>query len=142
MFAGMALRKNAKVELISKVPLFAGCSKRELNGVAAVADEIDVREGTTLIREGDRGKEFFVIIEGTARVTRNGRKVNDLGPGDWAGEIALITDSPRTATVVSTSPGKLLVVTDRAFRSVLEEAPSISLKLMKTLGERLHSSTL
>jgi CRP-like cAMP-binding protein len=138
----MALRKNAKVDLISKVPLFAGCSRRELSGVAAVADEIDIRDGTTLIREGDRGKEFFVIIEGTAKVTRNGRKVNELGPGDWAGEIALITDTPRTATVVATSPGRLLVVTDRAFRSVLEEVPSISIKLMKTLGQRLHSSSL
>jgi len=83
-----------------------------------------------------------VLVDGTARVTRNGRKVNELGPIDWAGEIALITDTPRTATVVSTSPGRLLVVTDRAFRSVLEEVPSISLKLMKSLGERLHSSTL
>ena len=138
----MALRKNTKVDLISKVPLFAGCSKRELAGIAAVADELDVRDGTTLIREGERGREFFVIVEGTARVTRNGRKVNELGPGDWAGEIALITDTPRTATVVATSPARLLVVTDRAFRSVLEEIPSISLKLMKTLGQRLHTTTL
>jgi CRP/FNR family transcriptional regulator, cyclic AMP receptor protein len=138
----MALRKNSKIDLIAKVPLFSGCSKRELGGIAAIADEIDVRDGTTLIREGERGKEFFVIVEGTARVSRNGRKVNDLGPGDWAGEIALITDTPRTATVVATSPGRLLVVTDRAFRTVLEEVPSISIKLMKTLGERLHPSTL
>ena len=138
----MALRKNAKVDFISKVPLFAGCSKRELGAIAAVADELDFRDGTTLIQEGARGREFFVIVEGTARVTRNGRKVNDLGPGDWAGEIALITETPRTASVVTTSSGRLLVVTDRAFRSVLEEIPSISIKLMKTLGERLHSTTL
>ena len=138
----MALRKNTKVDLISKVPLFAGCSKRELSSIAAIADELDVREGTTLIREGERGREFFVIVEGTARVTRNGRKLNDIGPGDWAGEIALITDSPRTASVVTTSAGRLLVVTDRAFRLVLEEAPSISLKLMKSLGDRLHTTTL
>jgi CRP-like cAMP-binding protein len=138
----MPLRKNTKVALISKVPLFTGCSKRELGGIAAVADELDVRDGTTLIREGERGREFFVIVEGTAKVTRNGRKVNEIGPGDWAGEIALITDTPRTATVVATSPARLLVLTDRAFRSVLEEIPSISLKLMKTLGERLHTTTL
>jgi CRP/FNR family transcriptional regulator, cyclic AMP receptor protein len=138
----MALRKNAKVDLISKVPLFAGCSKKELGAIAAVADELDMRDGETLIREGERGREFFVIVEGSARVTRKGRKINDLGAGDWAGEIALITDTPRTATVVATSPGRLLVVTDRAFRSVLEEVPSISIKLMKTLGERLHDSTL
>jgi CRP/FNR family transcriptional regulator, cyclic AMP receptor protein len=138
----VALRKNAKVDLISRVPLFAGCSKRELGAIAAVADELDVRDGETLIREGERGREFFVLVEGTARVTRNGRKVNDLEAGDWAGEIALITDTPRTATVVTTGPGRILVVTDRAFKTVLEEIPSISIKLMKTLGERLHDSTL
>lgn len=137
----MPLRKNAKVDLISKVPLFAGCSKKELSSIAAIADELDVREGTTLIREGERGREFFVIIEGSARVTRNGRKLNEIGPGDWAGEIALITDSPRTASVVTTSAGRLLVVTDRAFRLVLEEVPSISLKLMKSLGDRLPTTT-
>jgi CRP-like cAMP-binding protein len=138
----MPLRKNAKVDFIARVPLFAGCSKRELGAIAAVADELEVREGATLIREGERGREFFVLVEGTARVSRNGRKVNELAAGDWAGEIALITDSPRTATVVTTSPGRILVVTDRAFTSVLEEIPAISLKLMKTLGERLHGSTL
>jgi len=138
----MPLRKNAKMDLIARVPLFSGCSKKELSSIAAIADELDVPEGTTLIREGERGREFFVIVEGTARVTRNGRKVNEIGAGDWAGEIALITDSPRTASVVMTSAGRVLVVTDRAFRLVLEEVPSISLKLMKSLGERLHSSTL
>ena len=138
----MALRKNAKFDMISKVPLFAGCSKRELGAIASVADELDVREGATLIREGERGREFFVLVEGSARVTRNGRKVNELAAGDWAGEIALITDTPRTATVVTTTPGRLLVVTDRAFKSVLEEIPAISLKLMRTLGERLHGTAL
>jgi CRP/FNR family transcriptional regulator, cyclic AMP receptor protein len=134
------LRKNAKVELISNVPLFFGCSKQELALIAAIADELDVREGTTLIREGDRGREFFIIVDGTASVTRHGHKLNELRAGDWAGEIALITDAPRTATVVTTSPARLLVVTERAFRSVLEEVPSISMKLIKTLGERLHGT--
>jgi CRP-like cAMP-binding protein len=138
----MALRKNAKVDLISRVPLFAGCSKKELGAIAAIADELDVRGGETLIREGERGREFFVLVEGGAQVTRNGRKINDLKAGDWAGEIALIADTPRTATVVTTGPGRLLVVTDRAFKTVLEEIPSISIKLMQTLGDRLHTTTL
>jgi CRP-like cAMP-binding protein len=138
----MRLRRATKLDLLGKVPLFAGCSKRELGEIARVADEIDIPEGRTLITEGQHGREFFVIVDGTARVSRNGRKVNDLGPGDWAGEIALIANTPRTATVVSTSPVRLLVVTDRAFRDVLEKVPSIATKLMGTLGERLHTTAI
>ncbi len=129
----MALRRDAKVELLKKVPLFSGCSKSELRELAKSADELDVREGTVLTREGRAGREFFVLISGTAKVTKNGRTIADLGPGDWLGEIALITDSPRTATVTATSPVDLLVITDRRFRTVVETMPSIA---MKVLSER------
>ena len=133
----MPLRRDAKVELLKKVPLFAECSKSELRELAKSADELDVREGTILTREGKPGREFFVLISGTAKVTKNGRKVADLGPGDWLGEIALITDSPRTATVTATSPVDLLVITDRRFRTVVETMPSIALKVLSSVGERL-----
>jgi CRP/FNR family cyclic AMP-dependent transcriptional regulator len=133
----VALRRDAKVELLKKVPLFAGCSKSELRELAKSADELDVREGTVLTREGRAGREFFVLISGTARVTRNGRKIADVGPGDWLGEIALLTDSPRTATVIATSPIDLLVITDRRFRTVVETMPSIALKVLSTVSERL-----
>ncbi len=135
----MALRRDAKVELLKKTPLFAGCSKSELRELAKTADELDLREGTVLIREGRPGREFFVLIEGTAEVTKNGKKIADLGPGDWLGEIALITDSPRTATVTATSPLDVLVITDRRFRSVVETMPSIALKMLASVGERLAS---
>jgi CRP/FNR family cyclic AMP-dependent transcriptional regulator len=131
------LRRDAKVELLKKVPLFSGCSKNELRELAKTADELDVREGTVLTREGKPGREFFVLIEGTARVTRNGKKIADLGPGDWLGEIALITNSPRTATVTTTSPVDLLAITDRGFHSVVETMPSIALKVLSSVGERL-----
>ena len=133
----MPLRRDAKVELLKKVPLFAGCSKSELTQLAKTADELDVREGTVLTREGKSGREFFVLISGTAKVTKNGRKVADLGPGDWLGEIALLTDSPRTATVTATSAIDLLVITDRGFRTVVETMPSIALKVLSSVGERL-----
>ena len=133
----MALRRDAKVELLKKVPLFAGCSKSELRELAKTADELDVREGTVLTREGKSGREFFVLISGTARVTKKSRKVADLGPGDWLGEIALLTDSPRTATVTATSAVDLLVITDRRFRTVVETMPSIALKVLSSIGERL-----
>jgi CRP-like cAMP-binding protein len=131
------LRRDAKVELLKKVPLFAGCSKGELAQLARTADELDIREGTVLTREGKAGREFFVLISGTAKVTKNGRKIAELGPGDWLGEIALITDSPRTATVTATSPVDLLVITDRRFRTVVETMPSIALKVLSSIGERL-----
>jgi CRP-like cAMP-binding protein len=131
------LRRDAKIELLKKVPLFAGCSKSELRELAKTADELDVREGTVLTREGKSGREFFVLIDGTAQVTKKGKKIADLGPGDWLGEIALLTDSPRTATVTTTSPVDLLVITDRRFRSVVETMPSIALKVLACVGDRL-----
>jgi CRP-like cAMP-binding protein len=136
----MALRKNAKVDLLEGVPLFEGCSRRELGEIALVADELDLGKGATLMGEGERGREFVVLIEGTARVTRRGRKVRDLGAGDWAGEIALIADVPRTATVTTLTPVRMLVVTDRVFRRLLEQHPSIAAKILQALGKRLAAN--
>ena len=133
----MALGRNAKIDLLKRVPLFAGCSKAELRELALVADELDLREDRTLVREGQPGREFFILVEGSVRVSRKGRKLGDLGPGDWFGEIALLTDTPRTATVTATSPIRVLVVTDRSFRRVVESMPKIALKVLSTLGQRL-----
>jgi CRP/FNR family transcriptional regulator, cyclic AMP receptor protein len=131
------LGKNAKIELLKRVPLFAGCSKGELRELALVADELDLKEGRTLVREGRPGREFFVLVEGTVRVSREGRKLAELGPGDWFGEIALLTNTPRTATVTSTSALRVLVITDRSFRNVVERMPTIALKVLSTISERL-----
>ena len=133
----MALGRNAKIELLKKVPLFAGCTKSELRELATTADEIDLRDGHVLTKEGRPGREFFVLVAGTARVTRNGKQIADLGTGDWFGEIALLTDAPRTATVTATSPVDVLVITDRGFRRVVESMPSIALKVLACVGERL-----
>jgi CRP-like cAMP-binding protein len=137
MILAVALRRDAKIELLKKVPLFAGCSKSELRELAKTADELDLRQGTVLTREGRPGREFFVLIEGTAEVSKKGKKIAELGPGDWLGEIALITDSPRTATVTATSPVDVLVVTDRRFRSLVETMPSIAMKVLASVGKRL-----
>ena len=133
----MRLGRNAKIELLKRVPLFSACSKAELRELARRADEIDLREGYVLMREGRPGREFVVLVEGTVRVTRNGKKLSDLGAGDWLGEIALLTNVPRTATVTATSPIRVLVVTDRAFRSVVETMPTIALKVLASVGDRL-----
>jgi CRP-like cAMP-binding protein len=136
------LRKNAKVELIKRVPLFAHCSKKELGLVAQIADEIDLAEGKTLMREGDRGREFFVLVEGSADVRRRNRKVNTLGGGDFFGEIALVSQRPRTATVTTTSPVRALVVTEQSFRSLLDRAPDVQRKVLQALADRVASDSL
>jgi CRP-like cAMP-binding protein len=133
----MALRRDAKIELLKSVPLFADCSKAELRELARNADEIDLAEGTVMTREGRPGREFFVLISGTARVTQNGKKIAELSGGDWFGEIALLTDTPRTATVTATSSVDVLVLTDRRFRSVVETMPSIALKVLSSVSTRL-----
>jgi CRP/FNR family transcriptional regulator, cyclic AMP receptor protein len=131
------LRRNEKVELIKKVPLFSGCSKRDLEQIAQIADEIDLAEGKEMTREGSRGREFFVLLEGDADVTKGGSSINKLGAGDFFGEIALVSDSPRTATVTATSPVRALVITDRSFRRLLDEQPEIQRKVLVELAERL-----
>jgi len=133
----MALRKNAKVDLIKRVPLFSELGKRELNEVAAIADEIDLGEGKELIVEGNPGREFFVIVEGDAEVRHGDREVNRLGAGDFFGEIALLEDRPRTATVVAASPIRALVITARSFRTLLEHSPEIEDKVMTARNARL-----
>jgi CRP-like cAMP-binding protein len=131
------LGRDAKTDLLKRVPLFAQCSKKELAQLALVVDEVDVDEGAVLTREGDRGREFFVLVEGGAEVRRKGRKVNTMSSGDFFGEIALVSERPRTATVTTTSPAQLVVITDRAFREVMRKQPSIQLKVLSALADRL-----
>ena len=133
----MPLRRDAKVELLKKVPLFTDCSKTELRALAKTADELDLREGTVMTREGRPGREFFVLVDGSALVTKKGKKVAELKGGDWFGEIALLTDTPRTATVTATSAVDVLVITDRRFRTVVETMPSIALKVLSSVSDRL-----
>jgi CRP-like cAMP-binding protein len=132
------LRKTTKVDLIGRVPLFAECSKAELGRVAAVADELSLGVGAVLMREGERGREFVVIVEGRARVDRGGEPVATLGAGDFAGEIALVANVPRTASVIAETPLRVLVLSDRSFQTVIRETPSIAVKVLAVLGERVH----
>jgi CRP-like cAMP-binding protein len=138
----MRLRKDAKVELLRGIPLFANCSKRDLSSVSAIADEIDLSEGKELTKQGKPGREFFVLVDGTADVLKNNRKVATLKPGDFFGEIALVSDAPRTATVRASSPVRALVVTERNFKRLLDEQPEIQRKVMTALAARLAPTTL
>ena len=131
------LRKDAKLDLLRRVPLFERCSKSELQKIAGLADELEVGAGKALTQEGRTGHEFVVLVDGMADVRRKGRRVNLLYSGDFLGEIALITGAPRTATVTTTVPSQVLVITARDFRRLLRETPSIQLKVLEALAARL-----
>jgi CRP/FNR family transcriptional regulator, cyclic AMP receptor protein len=131
------LAREAKIELLKRVPLFEECSRRELREIAAVADEIVVPAGTALASEGQSGRELVIIVEGSADVTKRGRKINEVGGGDFVGEIAVVTDRPRTASVKTTRPTHALVLTRRDFRTLMKRVPTIQIKVLETLARRL-----
>jgi CRP-like cAMP-binding protein len=133
----MRIRRDQKLDLIKDVPLFSRCSRSELEQIAAIADEIDLPEGKELTREGGVGREFFVLVEGRADVRKEGQKVNELGDGDFFGEIALVSDVPRTATVVATAPARALVMRGSDFKSLLRKQPEIQMKVLEALADRL-----
>src|SRR5262249_59927537 len=134
---GRKVSKNKKIELIKSVPLFTRCSKKELAEIAALADELELPEGKRLIRQGERGREFFVLLDGVVDVSRDGTTIEMMGDGDFFGEIALVSNVPRTATVTASSQVRLLVITDRDFRALLEHSPQIQLKVLEALAGRL-----
>jgi CRP-like cAMP-binding protein len=133
----MKIGKNVKVDLIRRAPLFASCSKKELAEVASIADEIDLPEGKILIKEGGQGREFFVLVDGTVDVIQGEETVASMGPGDFFGEIALVAKTPRTATIKATSPVRALVITDRAFRALLDRSPQVQNRVLRALAERV-----
>jgi CRP-like cAMP-binding protein len=133
------LHKDAKVELLKRVPLFERCTKQELRQIASIADELQLPAGRPLAVEGAPGREFLVVVEGSAEVRRRGRKINLLGDGDFLGEIALVTGRPRTASVTTREPTRVLVVTERDFRRLMREMPSIQEKVLHAVAARLDS---
>jgi CRP-like cAMP-binding protein len=138
----MRLRSNAKVDHMSRVPLFASCSKRELGLVAGIADEIAQPAGTVLTVEGKPGREFCILVSGEADVRRRGKPLALLSAGDFFGEIALILDAPRSATVTAMSDVRLLVIGQNAFRRLLHESPAIQGKVLEALATRLADESL
>jgi CRP-like cAMP-binding protein len=134
------IKQTRKVEALQAIPLFADLTKKELQFLARTTTEVDVREGSRLVKQGDLGQEAMIIESGTAVVRRNGRKVDDVGPGDFFGEMSLINHAARNADVVATSDMTLLVMDSREFSSVLDAYPKVAVKILKTVAERLASS--
>jgi CRP/FNR family transcriptional regulator, cyclic AMP receptor protein len=133
--------QNVKVEALKRAPLFEGLSRKELIELARVTEDLQVEKGTVLCREGSLGREFFVIVDGAADVTKSGKHVATRNAGEFFGEIALITTTTRTATVTAKTPLRCFILTRGDFRRVLDENPKVERKVMQALGERLLSYT-
>ncbi|HEX2029986.1 MAG TPA: cyclic nucleotide-binding domain-containing protein [Actinomycetota bacterium] len=121
---------------LKAVPLFAELSDDERQQVARWADEIDVRQGEHLVHQGAFAHEFFVILEGTAEVTKDGDRLTELGPGDFFGEIALLEEERRTASVTATSAMKVVVMFGRDFRQMDHQMPHVATKIQQAIEER------
>lgn len=123
-------------ELLSRLPLFAGCSAREVERVARYAHEEQVPEGQAIVTEGEQGDRFFVVVAGTVEVERHGGVVRTFGPGDFFGETALVAHAPRNASIRATSPVKVLVLPARDFRAVVGRFPAIYDSVLRAIAER------
>ena len=132
--------RDAKLGLLSEVPLFSACTKSELRRIASLADEIEVPKGKVLTRQGDPGWECFVITHGTAKATMRGRGGATLRPGSFFGEMSLLDQHPRSATVTAETDMRLLVLSSRDFSALVEEVPSVARRIMRGLAERLREA--
>jgi len=128
---------DQKQRLLSQVPFFAGLKSRDLDAIAHASDEIDAKPGKVLAAQGTAGHEFYVIVEGTVSVERDGEHLRDLGAGDTFGELALVARIPRTATVTCTSPCRLIVLGAREFNALRLDHPEIESGMLRVVAQRL-----
>jgi CRP-like cAMP-binding protein len=133
-------RGRSKLEALKAVPLFRGCSTREVSRIAALMAEHEVRAGEVLAREGRPGHSFFVIVDGDAEITLRGRRIAVRGPGEHFGEMALLDHGPRAATVVARTPMRLYVLEAREFARVLRSTPAVAAKMLAELSGRLREA--
>jgi CRP/FNR family transcriptional regulator, cyclic AMP receptor protein len=130
---------SSKMDHLAKIPLFEGCSRKELTAIAKAGDEITMTAGTIIVDQGQMGREAFVVLAGEVTVKRGGRKIISLGAGAMVGELSLLDHGPRTATVVCDTDCTLFVIDQRHFRSVLENNPTIAIKLLGTLAGHIRN---
>jgi CRP-like cAMP-binding protein len=134
----MRLRKDAKVSLLAKIPLFERCSRRQLAKIASIAREVEYPSATPVVQQGKPGSDFFVIVDGEADVRKGARKLATLRAGSFFGEIALVTGSRRTATVTTGTPMRALVITSHDFRKLLQDSPDLQMTILEEIGSRLE----
>ena len=132
--------RSDKIELLRKMPLFSRLSQRQLNAVARHIDEVQIRKGAVLAKQGTQGLEAVIIVDGRARVEGDGKAIAELAAGDVVGEMSVIDGKPRSATVIAETPMNLLVLHRRDFMSLLETVPGLQRKLLVTLCERVRQA--
>jgi CRP-like cAMP-binding protein len=131
-------KRQAYLQHLAAVPMFHACSKKELDLIARHAEEFRFPAGEKIVVEGEIGLEFYVIMEGTAKVTRHGVQLATLGPGDFFGELALLDHARRNATVEALTPLVAVVLARREFDGLMAEAPAVTHKLLVGMARRLH----
>ncbi len=124
---------------LQSIPLFESLPRDDRRLIAQHADEIDVAEGTDLVRQGEFAYEFFVIEQGGAEVLRDGDHIADLGPGDFLGEMGIVSKAVRNATVTTTADSKVMVMTEQAFRSMSQSNPDIASRIEAAVEERCQA---
>jgi CRP/FNR family transcriptional regulator, cyclic AMP receptor protein len=129
--------QDAKIQLLRRAPLFAELSKKELVDVARLSDDLEAPAGAVLAREGEIGREFFVVVEGEVEFTRGGRTLDVSGPVDFFGEVSLVEHTRRLATVTATTPLRFFVLGSREFRTLMDDNPRIERKVLLALARRL-----
>lgn len=132
--------KDEHLQRLGEVSVFRALSREDLQVLGRSADTVEVPAGTVLVKEGEIGREFFVLLSGEVSVVAGGKEVNVLREGQWFGELAIIDPAPRDATVVTLTPCELLVIESRRFLPLLEEVPVLSHKLMVGLARRLREA--
>ncbi len=134
-------RHSDKVDVLASVPLFAGLSKKELGELARSVTEVEYGPREFLTREGERGLEAMVILDGKATVRRNGRKIADLAAGDVVGEMSIVTDLPRNATVQAQTFVSALLMSRGELAAIMDDNPKVAVKILRTVAERLTEAT-
>jgi CRP/FNR family cyclic AMP-dependent transcriptional regulator len=132
------MKKNRSIEVFSSVWLFSRCTKKELAALVSLATQIDVPAGKVLATQGQTGSEFFVIVTGKAEATRNDVPIGMLGPGTFFGEMSLLQHKPRVATVTTTEPTTVLVLTAKEFDKLVASMPSVDRKMLTMMADRLR----
>jgi CRP-like cAMP-binding protein len=132
---------DPRVERLRRVPLFSACPDKQLQFIASRVEELDLPKGTVLCREGQSGGDFFVLLSGTAEVSAGGRALKTLGAGDFFGEIALLDNGPRSATVTVGEPARALVLGPSQFRDVLHQNAEIAIALLTAVVQRLRAGS-
>ena len=133
---------DSKVDRLAQVPLFAKCSKRDLEFLASRVDEVSLKPGQTLIREGQPTDSFFILMTGNVQVTRSGKPAARLGPGEFVGEIGMLDRGPATATVTADGPVEAMVLSHAQFSDAIKGNPSLALPVMAAMAERLRANAL